>query len=102
MPERILNAATKMSELTTAKVNEIQNVTKAAKILALNALIEASRAGEAGRGFAVVANEVNIISQQVTSIAKELQNLFARSARLAWHSANGARGPSFGFSTLCH
>jgi hypothetical protein len=92
MPERILNAATKMSELTTAKVNEIQNVTKAAKILALNALIEASRAGEAGRGFAVVANEVNIISQQVTSIAKELQNLFATEARDLRGTAQMVRG----------
>ncbi|WP_085586179.1 methyl-accepting chemotaxis protein [Thalassospira mesophila] len=92
MPERILNAATKMSELTTAKVNEIQNVTKAAKILALNALIEASRAGEAGRGFAVVANEVNIISQQVTSIANELQNLFASEARDLRSTAQMVRG----------
>ncbi|WP_114088047.1 methyl-accepting chemotaxis protein [Thalassospira profundimaris] len=92
MPERILNAATKMSELTTAKVNEIQNVTKAAKILALNALIEASRAGEAGRGFAVVANEVNSISQQVTSIATELQNLFATEARDLRGTAQMVRG----------
>jgi len=92
MPERILNAATKMSELTTAKVNEIQNVTKAAKILALNALIEASRAGEAGRGFAVVANEVNSISQQVTSIANELQNLFATEARDLRSTAQMVRG----------
>ncbi|MFH1803655.1 MAG: methyl-accepting chemotaxis protein [Pseudomonadota bacterium] len=94
MPERILNAATKMSELTTAKVNAIQNVTKAAKILALNALIEASRAGEAGRGFAVVANEVNNISQEVTAIANELQALFvneARDLRATAHMVRGSR-----------
>ncbi len=92
MPERILNVATKMSELTTAKVNEIQNVTKAAKILALNALIEASRAGEAGRGFAVVANEVNSISQQVTSIADELQSLFSTEATDLRSTAQMVRG----------
>ncbi|WP_085621079.1 methyl-accepting chemotaxis protein [Thalassospira alkalitolerans] len=92
MPERILNAATKMSELTTAKVGEIQNVTRTAKILAMNALIEASRAGEAGRGFAVVASEVNTISQRVTSIATELQGLFADEARDLRVTAQTVRG----------
>ena len=92
MPERILNAATKMSELTTAKVGEIQNVTRVAKILAMNALIEASRAGDAGRGFAVVANEVNSISQQITSIANELQGLFADEARDLGATAQTVRG----------
>ncbi|MFV1850669.1 MAG: methyl-accepting chemotaxis protein [Thalassospira sp.] len=92
MPERILNAATNMSELTTAKVNEIQNVTKTAKMLAMNALIEASRAGEAGRGFAVVANEVTNISQKITSIANELQELFVDEAAELRKTAQIVRG----------
>lgn len=92
MPERILNAATNMSDLTTAKVNEIQNVTKTAKMLAMNALIEASRAGEAGRGFAVVANEVTNISQKITSIANELQDLFVVEAAELRKTAQTVRG----------
>ncbi|WP_417806154.1 methyl-accepting chemotaxis protein [Thalassospira lucentensis] len=92
MPERILNAATKMSDLTTAKVGEIQNVTKLAKMLAMNALIEAARAGDAGRGFAVVANEVTNISQQITSIATELQGLFADEAHDLRATAQTVRG----------
>jgi len=48
MPERILELSKAVSELATAKVNEIQQVTGATKILALNALIEATRAGDAG------------------------------------------------------
>lgn len=92
MPERILNAATKMSDLTTAKVNEIQNVTKTAKMLAMNALIEASRAGDAGRGFAVVANEVTNISQKITTIANELQDLFVDEAAELRQTAQTVRG----------
>ena len=95
MPERILNAATKMSDLTTAKVGEIQNVTKLAKMLAMNALIEAARAGDAGRGFAVVANEVTNISQQITSIATELQGLFADEAHDLRATAQTVRGSRY-------
>ena len=92
MPERILNAATNLSDLTTAKVNQIQNVTKTAKMLAMNALIEASRAGDAGRGFAVVANEVTNISQHITSIANELQELFVVEAAELRKTAQTVRG----------
>src|SRR6478609_1604477 len=44
------------------------------KMLALNALIEASRAGAQGAGFAVVAQEVRNVGQQVETIARELED----------------------------
>lgn len=77
MPERIVALSRAVSDLATRKMDEIQTVTNATKILALNALIEATRAGEAGRGFAVVAQEVKAISQRVTGIAEELRSQMA-------------------------
>jgi methyl-accepting chemotaxis protein len=51
-------------------------------MLALNALIEGSRAGVQGAGFAVVAQEVRGVGQQVETIAKELEGqLTGRSDR---------------------
>ena len=44
------------------------------KMLALNALIESSRAGAQGAGFAVVAQEVRAVGQQVETIARELES----------------------------
>lgn len=55
------------------KTKRIQHVTGQMKILALNAMIEAARAGDAGRGFSVVAQEVRAVGSQVESFAKELE-----------------------------
>jgi methyl-accepting chemotaxis protein-like sensor len=55
------------------KTRRIQQITGQMKILALNALIEATRAGEHGRGFSVVAEEVRAIGSEVDKVAKELE-----------------------------
>ena len=77
MPERIVALSRAVSDLATRKMDEIQAVTNTTKILALNALIEAMRAGEAGRGFAVVAQEVKAISERITGIGEELRTQMA-------------------------
>jgi hypothetical protein len=65
------------------KIEGIQNVTRATKILALNASIEAARAGQVGRGFAVIAEEVRAISQQVETLSESLRSeLVAQVAEL--------------------
>ncbi|MFH1803656.1 MAG: methyl-accepting chemotaxis protein [Pseudomonadota bacterium] len=95
MPERILQVATDMSGHANDKITEIKGVTRATRTLALNALIEAARAGDAGRGFGVVANEVKEISQQVTQIAEELQAMFDKLAEDLARTAQTARGDRF-------
>jgi hypothetical protein len=73
-PEQIVALSERVGQLTKQKVGDIRKITSRTKILALNALIEAARAGDAGKGFAVVAGEVKGISAEVENVAQHLED----------------------------
>lgn len=78
-PERIVELAHSVKNIADDKIATIAHITRETKYLALNALIEAARAGDAGRGFAVVANEVKHVSERITNIAGDLTTELAGS-----------------------
>ena len=70
----IARLTAEVNQIACDKTKAIQHITNQMKMLALNALIESSRAGAQGAGFAVVAQEVRNVGQQVELIARDLES----------------------------
>jgi hypothetical protein len=78
-PQAIVDLTHEVKRLATNKISDINDINRETTFLALNALIEAARAGNAGKGFAVVANQVKHVSSRISQITTDLNRDLAGS-----------------------
>lgn len=80
MHDDVLKLALELSSTTAAKIGSIDAIMVKTQILAMNARLEAARAGDAGRSFAIVAQEMGAVTGEVSAVSTDLRNAIAANA----------------------